>query len=456
MGFGLPRQAHLQAALRLRGAAGRDREVLLAQRDEALRRILRFAGERVPYYRRLFAQEGIDPRALSGVDDLARIPISSKLELRENAREEMMPPELLDEDLITDQSSGSTGVRLLLWREQFEQHLLQLYRMRAWHEIGIRVTDRIARIGQTWFWQRNWPTRVSSLRQALRIFHTTKVSAVQTPREILADLIGAEPDIITGYPSVISEVARLAALEGETRLHPRFVLCGGETLNASLRSVIEEVLGARVFNFYGAMEFNLLAWECSETGLLHVCDDALVLEVLRGDEPVAEGELGEVVVTGLHGYASPLIRYRLGDLAVRGPRTCPCGAPFSTLESVCGRTIEYFTRADGSLIHHWELSDAFGREVRKAILRYQIVQEADARIVYRLTVVRPLVPAEERALRRVAMEKLGEDAVFEVRIEDEIACAPSGKMLLSVNRHRPTFAESRWDPAAQDWTWGES
>lgn len=456
LGIGRPRPAQLQAALRLWGASACRRQVLLEQQQEALREILSFAGEHVPYYRELFEKAGMDVRSIQGREDLSRIPISSKLDLKEVPRDELMPPGLDDASLIPDRSSGSRGIKLFVWREQFEQHLLQLFRIRAWREVGVRSTDRLARVSGTWAQWKREPTAASKMRQALRIFYMTKVESTQEPTAVLSDLVAARPDVVTGYPSVLHEVSRIAASSDQMALRPRIVLCGGETLIPPMREDISRALGVPVLNFYGAMEFNLLAWECPETGLFHVCDDALVLEVLRDDAPVAEGELGEVVVTGLYSYAFPLIRYRLGDLAVRGPESCPCGAPFSTLQSVRGRTVEYYWRADGSAIHHWELSVALNQQIKGAIARYQIVQEEDGRIVYRLMLSRPLEAAEEEAVRREATEKLGTDTAFEIRIEEEIACAPSGKMLQSVNRYRPMFEEHRWDPGAFDWTWGAS
>ena len=86
-----------------------------------------------------------------------------------------------------------------------------------------------------------------------------------------------------------------------------------------------------VFSIYASHEFNLLGWECAVTGEMHLGDDKRhrSRSCVMAGAPVA-GELGDVVVTGLHGYAVPYIRYSLGDTATRGDEQCRCGAPFST------------------------------------------------------------------------------------------------------------------------------
>jgi phenylacetate-CoA ligase len=221
-----------------------------------------------------------------------------------------------------------------------------------------------------------------------------------------------------------------------------------------MRNEIEESLNTRVVDSYGSQEINLLAWECPKTGLYHTEDDSLVLEVVRNGKPVAEGESGEVVITGLHSRVFPLIRYSLGDVAVRGPASCPCGAPFSTLERIQGRTIEYYYRSDGSPVQHWALADPLNSTLGKLVGRYQIVQERDGSILYRLMPLGEISRAQIDQLQRIGSEILGVGTPFEIRIEKEIPCAPSGKMLQSVNRLHSLGGRSLWDPAEVDWTWG--
>ena len=92
-----------------------------------------------------------------------------------------------------------------------------------------------------------------------------------------------------------------------------------------MRADIEEAFGTKVYNFYGSREVSNLAGECKK-GLMHTFDFWNYLEVLDdNNQPVKEGEEGKVVVTNLVNYSMPLIRYEIGDLALRGPAQCTCG-----------------------------------------------------------------------------------------------------------------------------------
>ena len=115
-----------------------------------------------------------------------------------------------------------------------------------------------------------------------------------------------------GYVRRISEIARVWPDVRGAAGNPRLVFVGGEMATPPMRRRIEQGFGAAVVDFYGSHEFNLIGWECAVTGDLHVCDDNVVVEVVRDRRPGAVGETGDVVVTGLHTYAAPFIRYGLG------------------------------------------------------------------------------------------------------------------------------------------------
>ena len=99
--------------------------------------------------------------------------------------------------------------------------------------------------------------------------------------------------------------------------------------------------------------------------------------------PAAPGESGEVVVTNLHAYASPYLRYELGDRAVAGDPVCRCGAPFATIRGVQGRTMDALVLADGRVMHHWELIPMTFWDMPWH-RQYQLVQESRDRFVLRL------------------------------------------------------------------------
>jgi hypothetical protein len=222
-------------------------------------------------------------------------------------------------------------------------------------------------------------------------------------------------------------VARVAELlgDGGDGARPRLVVVGGEVLTPLMRQQIRAAFGAPVREWYGSHEFNLLAWECDETGLLHVCDDAVVVEIVRDGRPVTVGQRGEVVVTGLHSFAMPFIRYRLGDVATRGPDRCPCGAPFSTLASIQGRMHDWLVLANGRAVHPYEvlleLYDAF-----PWCGQYQVVQERVGHVRILLSPRRPPPPAATGRLAARISARLGGLAAVSIDLVPDMRPASTG------------------------------
>jgi phenylacetate-CoA ligase len=227
--------------------------------------------------------------------------------------------------------------------------------------------------------------------------------------------------------------------DASRRIRPRLVVTGGEEMPAEMRRTIADGFRAPVYDTYGAHEFKLLASECPRTGLYHVCDDALVLEILCDGRPAKEGEEGDVVGTALHSFAMPFVRYQLGDRAVRGPAPCPCGQPFSTLRQIRGRSIDYYRLPGGRLLHHYQLfaETASRAGVRDLVARYQVIQEREDLIVMRLA---PISPEHRPAFVRLHEEAtriLGPGVEFRIEFVDEFDFEPSGKFRLAISKVKP-------------------
>jgi phenylacetate-CoA ligase len=200
----------------------------------------------------------------------------------------------------------------------------------------------------------------------------------------------------------------------------------GETLPEALRLRCREVLGVEIVDAYSTQEVGVIAIECPQGGGYHVMSEGLVLELLReDDQPCAPGEMGRVVVTDLHNFATPLIRYDLRDLAeAAGP--CACGRGLPKIRRVLGRTRNLLRLPDGRRL--WPLMGVFSYRDIAPVRQYQVVQHDLERVTLRLAVERPLSVAEEDALIEKMLELL--DYRFEAEIvyfNPEIPRGPGGK-----------------------------
>src|SRR5262249_10447498 len=159
-------------------------------------------------------------------------------------------------------------------------------------------------------------------------------------------------------------------------------------LSPDLRVRLTQMLGLPVEDNYSSQEAGIVALQCPHGELYHTMAESLVVEVLRDDDtPCGEGEVGRVVVTDLHNFASPLVRYDTGDYAeVGGP--CPCGRTLPTLRRVLGRKRNLLMKADGSRFLPRAGFESFAAIA--PVLQYQVVQHALDEIEFKLVTAAPL------------------------------------------------------------------
>jgi phenylacetate-CoA ligase len=170
---------------------------------------------------------------------------------------------------------------------------------------------------------------------------------------------------------------------------------------------------------------------------MHTCDDSVIVEILREGKPVEVGEQGEVVVTSLFSYAQPFIRYRNGDLAVRGPETCRCGQPFSSIQTVVGRGTDYFQMPDGSSMHPFAISGPLLKEADLWVNRYQLIRESAHDLVLRLAPLQVPSADDLEAIRTIGRKALPEEVTLTIELVEDIPVAPMTKFPMYIDRDPP-------------------
>jgi phenylacetate-CoA ligase len=176
---------------------------------------------------------------------------------------------------------------------------------------------------------------------------------------------------------------------------------------------------------YSAAEIGIIAIPCPEQNALHIQSEGVFLEILRDDgTPCASGEEGRVVLTPLHNFVMPLIRYELGDRATLGA-PCSCGRTLPVLHTIPGRARDMITTPTGErrfpFYSHGEMMKL------DAIVQHQVAQTAVNQIEIRLVVRRPLTVAEETQLISIARAGLGTAHELRIVYCKEILRQESGK-----------------------------
>jgi phenylacetate-CoA ligase len=187
-----------------------------------------------------------------------------------------------------------------------------------------------------------------------------------------------------------------------------------------------------------------------ETGNLHTCDDSVIVEILKDGRPAGVGERGEVVITVLHSFAMPFIRYKLGDIVTKGEEKCACGKPYSTLRNVQGRMIDYFPLPGRRVIHPYDIVVKIVGDASPWIRQYQLTQEKENRIVLQI-VPSGTVPERKKAKLTQSISALvGQDVTFEVMIVPKIHLEPHGKFRVSRSLVTSPYDEINWEALESD------
>ena len=406
-----------QGAAALSGAHSWDAKQAEAFHRLQLPLLVRHAYERVPFYRALWKAAGIKPDDIGTIEDFRRLPIVSKAQLQD-AGAGIISNNRSSSQLRLHRTGGSSGQPIEIRRTAFEDRLLQAIRVRrlmSMHDLRLtdrRTSIRIARKK----WDPGFYARLGILRQ--------QIVDCRLPADELADrIIRSNPDMLHGYPCSLADTAERI---GGQLPRLRFAVSGGDRLTAPLRERIEAGLGRPLHDIYGAHECNLLALSC-RLQTHHVAEESVFLEVLRDDgRPAAEGDQGEAVITALHSFSMPIIRYRLGDfLAPGGP--CECGASGRTLKQIVGRTADLFERPDGSTYHPLAIVLPLQSIGAGLIRTFRVTQHSAQRMTILIEPCAAFPEDRIEGINRSTREAVGHPIDLEIRLAQNLATEPNGK-----------------------------
>ncbi|HWA03062.1 MAG TPA: AMP-binding protein [Rhizomicrobium sp.] len=244
--------------------------------------------------------------------------------------------------------------------------------------------------------------------------------------EQVALILEFRPQILLVYPNVLSAFVQRAETDGMRFPELKQILSVGETLPSHLRARAAGAFDVEVADMYSSQEAGNIALQCPQSGLYHVMAESLIVEVVDdAGHPLPEGKIGRVAITDLHNYATPLIRYDIGDYAEAGP-ACACGRGLPTLKRILGRERNLIRLPDGS--RTWPLFGGhYFRDVAP-VVQFQGIQHSLSRIEIRLVCERAPTPGEEQGLRNMILKALGHPFEIEfVYFPDRIPAGPGGK-----------------------------
>jgi phenylacetate-CoA ligase len=395
-------------------------------KEKRLRFIVDHAYRHTEFYHTKFKNAGVHPSDICTVKDLKKIPVTTKDEIIEN-REAVIAKGYSEKNTHVVNTSGSTGRMLYILQDIRAVEANEAAVTRAYNAMGARIfRDKIAYIRHM---------SVESVDQFLgpianfiaeNVSKNLWIPAHTDTDTIIAKVKEYNPTVLTGYPSSLYVVAKRMKEEGIT-LRPRFLMSGGELLTEETRTFLQDVFQCDMYNFYGAYELMVVAWECKKHGM-HM-DDMNILEFLQDGTPVAPGEPGEVVGTNLWYMAMPFIRYNVGDIASASDDVCECGRGLPVMDVMEGRKDDFLVLPSGQLVGP--------RAVKPIVMTFpevdklQIIQEKKDFI--RVLIVEKEEFNRKDQLKQKLQHVLKEDVTVEIEIVDDIPLV-SGKLRAVISK----------------------
>jgi phenylacetate-CoA ligase len=393
------------------------------------RRLVAHSRQHVPFYtetlgRLLSATE-------SGIDESAwrSLPILTKQKVRaEHTRLRSRDPQS-SASAYSEWTTGTSGQPLEVFKTPDYNLLFRAIKLRMLRWYGFDPKRKLCEIRRPF-----WKTKSAVYRLPCwewpfgNLFQSSPQVSMDIFTEIEAQVHFLEteaPDYLLTFPSNLRLLLRAFRRAGKRLPSLRLVRTMTERLDPDLRRECQEVLGVPILDVYGATEMGFIAIQCPEHNHYHVQSELNLVEVLRKDgTPCQAGETGRIVITPLHAFAMPLLRYEMSDYAEVG-EPCPCGRGLPVLRQIYGRKQETLTLPSGERRFSIEMWIVF--ENIHPVIQAQLIQKSLTVLELRMVTERPLDQGACNLIIQRLTRQVGPGFDIRLVFVDSIPRPPGGK-----------------------------
>lgn len=402
---------------------------------KALRELLLHCEKQSAYWQGIFRALGISAADIHSYSDFLSLPVLTKDEIRAH-RSEMIARDHKGKTWEKS-TGGSTGQPLIFDYTKDSYDWRNAVTRRGYGWTGCR-----GGVKQAYIWGvtlgdipilKRWKETLHQTILRQKYFNCFNFGE----REMEAcrrELIRFQPQVIVGYTNPLYNFAKLLNSRSDAAaIRPSSVINAAEKLHEYQREEIEKAFQAPVFNTYGSREFMLIAMECEQHDGLHISSENLFVEILRDDgTPVDVGEEGRVVITDLHNYGMPFVRYEIGDLAVRTDRECACGRGLPLMGSITGRSLDMIRLKDGKMIP----GEFFPHLMKDyaSVRKFQVVQENLNTVVVKIVKSSDFRNDDIESIKKLVRETLGNEMSIEYQFVEDIPLTRSGKHRVTISK----------------------
>ncbi|MBR4128758.1 MAG: phenylacetate--CoA ligase [Bacteroidaceae bacterium] len=293
-----------------------------------------------PFYKKRFEEIGLKPEDIQTLDDIRKIPFTTKADLRDTYPFGMASVPLRECTRLHS-SSGTTGTPTVILHTQKDLDEWANQVARNLWMVGLRPNDVFQNSSGYGMFTGGLGFQYGAERMGML---TIPAAAGNSLRQIkfMTDFGTTALHAVPSYVTRLYEVMQSAGVDPRKDTKLKVLAIGAEPHSEEQRQRIEEMMGVKAYNSFGMSEMcgPGVGFECQEQNGLHFWEDYYIVEIVDPEtlEPVADGEIGELVLTTLCREAMPLLRYRTRDLTRVLGRSCPCGRNHVRIDRMRGRS----------------------------------------------------------------------------------------------------------------------
>lgn len=391
--------------------------------NNELRKLIHHAYQNVQYYKELFDKYGYKPTDINTKDDLKKLPILTKSEIKKN-RNKFLAKNILNNQLIFSSSSGSTGEPFQFYKTKDSESYLKAALLIAWSWMDYSIGDKYVKISMNS--RSSLKKRIQDLMNNCLYLSSTQISSTDFT-SIAKKIIEYEPLFIRSYPVPLTVLAsqikeNFGYYSGKGL---RAINTTGSTLTEKNRTEIESVFKVSIYDSYSC-EGGTVFSQCSNK-IYHPIEHYAISEFLEDDFSSIDIEKPlRHITTDLHNYSFPFIRYDTQDYIVLGEeKSCSCGREYRNIKKIKGRDSDILITPSGKYLIVENFVAYF--EWINEVDQIQIIQEQIDEITINLVVNESFKPETMIQIQKYWDDYIGDNVRVVVSIVNEILLTPTGK-----------------------------
>jgi len=400
---------------------------------EKLSIIIKHAYETVPFYKNLFNGLGLKPGDIESENDLKKLPIITKDIVRRNFND-FLSKDFNQFNPMKRATGGTTGVAFPFYNDAKSWAMAWAVKIRAFEWAGYHIgDDGIGILAGGSLVPKERLSLRNVLWRYLQNYYSLPISNLTQEKmsEFLQLMKKRRIEFLRGYPTSIYTYAKFLYEDG-IELPLKAVITTAEMLHDHQRELFNSVFKCDTFDHYGCGDGMGAALECEKHNGLHITSETSVMQIVdRTGEEVHHGELGEVVLTSLHDFAMPLIRYAPGDQAVKKATRCACGRTLPMLERIEGRTSDLIEFSNGVRLNGLSIPfEVWGDKIEK----FQIIQTERDAVEVLFEARDSFNKSDLKRAHDVMSYHCGEGVDIKIKLVDEIPLPESGKLRYVISK----------------------